>query len=195
MKANRIFLSVSLFTFILLMVLNHRSISTYKTWEIRNHKYSIARGIVSPDSAICKDIFEIGKLSPNMSKMVELGVGILKTRKKKRRFLYEYFYDIIGYAQPHMAMTTAKGRGLNGTNVAVKKQWRFQQVDGQLPHLACGLREYDGKDVATCTRLRAKAGKTTHIMYIGDSRIRQHVEVLLDHIRDLDLVITTHKVI
>lgn len=56
-----------------------------------------------------------------MTKMVELGVGILKTRKKKRRFLYEYFYDIIGYAQPHMAMPTAKGRGLNGTNVAVKK--------------------------------------------------------------------------
>ncbi|XP_047477246.1 uncharacterized protein LOC125030922 isoform X2 [Penaeus chinensis] len=73
------------------------------------------------------------------------------------------------------------------------QQWRLQQVGGRLPHLACSLREYSGKDIGTCVGLRAKAGKTTHIMYIGDSRIRQHIEVLLDHMRDLDFIITTYQ--
>lgn len=76
----------------------------------------------------------------------------------------------------------------------LSQQWRLQQVGGRLPHLACGLREYSGKDIGRCVRLRAKAGKTTHIMYIGDSRIRQHIEVLLDHMRDLDFIITTYQV-
>lgn len=56
-----------------------------------------------------------------MSEMVDLGVSVISHRKKERRFLHHYFYDIIGYAQPHMAMTTAEGRGLNGTNIAVNK--------------------------------------------------------------------------
>lgn len=121
MKAPRVFLIVSLFTSILIMVLNYQSISIYERWEIRNNEYAISYDKTTSDSAVCRDIFEIGKHSSNMSEMIDLGVSVISNRKKERRFLHHHFYDIIGYAQPHMAMTTVEGRGLNGTSVAVNK--------------------------------------------------------------------------
>lgn len=73
-------------------------------------------------------------------------------------------------------------------------KWRLEQTEGQLPHLACRLRQFTAEDVGRCVgRRRWRGSGTTHIAYVGDSRIRQHVEVLIDLLRDLQPRITTYK--
>ncbi|XP_066960884.1 uncharacterized protein [Macrobrachium rosenbergii] len=80
------------------------------------------------------------------------------------------------------------------TNILIDpstQKWRLSQVGGQLPHLPCRLREYVADDVTRC--LGSRSRNQTHILYVGDSRIRQHVEVMIDLLRDLQLRITTYK--
>lgn len=81
-----------------------------------------------------------------------------------------------------------------GHFVSFIQTWRLQQTKGQLPHLACRLRELRDEDIRICVQRRRETVGSTHIAYVGDSRVRQHVEVLLDHIRHLQPKITTHLV-
>lgn len=70
------------------------------------------------------------------------------------------------------------------------QEWRLEQVGGLLAHLPCRLREYGAREVAECVSLRPRT--PTRLVYIGDSRIRQHAEVLLDLLRPLNPTVTTN---
>ncbi|KAF2360330.1 SGNH hydrolase-type esterase domain [Trinorchestia longiramus] len=70
---------------------------------------------------------------------------------------------------------------------------RLKQLNGQLPHLPCRLREYSSAELRQCVVNRRKHGKATHAFFVGDSRIRQFVEVFLDVFRDLKFRIATFE--
>ncbi|KAG7161062.1 N-acetylneuraminate 9-O-acetyltransferase-like 2, partial [Homarus americanus] len=142
----------------------------------------------------CRDIFEIGSRSKKMSNMTDLLVKVISRKKKKREFLPELFYEVAAQESPSMIRDHVHdGSGLQGTNLTLAKEWRFEQAKGQLPYLACQMREFRAEDLHTCVRRRSEVLGSTHITYVGDSRVRQHVEVLLDLIRDLQPKITTHQ--
>ncbi|KAK7082622.1 hypothetical protein SK128_025547 [Halocaridina rubra] len=144
---------------------------------------------------VCRDIFEIGLRCKNMSEITDVGIRIISRAKKKKRFLRSLYYEVLGYEAPHMVQKASPGLGDSGTNITILKTWRFQQAHGQFSHMPCRLREYGPDEVRECTNKRKEInGRMTHLLYIGDSRIRQHVEVMLDLLRDLDLRITTYKV-
>ncbi|XP_042236035.1 uncharacterized protein LOC121875529 [Homarus americanus] len=143
----------------------------------------------------CRDIFEIGSRSKKMSNMTDLLVKVISRKKKKREFLPELFYEVAAQESPSMIRDHVHdGSGLQGTNLTLAKEWRFEQAKGQLPYLACQMREFRAEDLHTCVRRRSEVLGSTHITYVGDSRVRQHVEVLLDLIRDLQPKITTHQI-
>ncbi|KAK7067381.1 hypothetical protein SK128_008879 [Halocaridina rubra] len=144
---------------------------------------------------VCKDIFEIGDRRKNMSKMTDLCIRVIsKAKKKKKTFLRSLYYEVLAYESPSMVRKTSSGNGISGSNVTIADEWRFQQARGQFSHMPCRLRDYSAREVEHCVAQRRKTSKgRTHLLYIGDSRIRQHVEVMLDHLRDLDLKITTYK--
>nr|XP_045604389.1 uncharacterized protein LOC123762114 [Procambarus clarkii] len=144
------------------------------------------------DGGVCTDIFEIGERAENMSSMMELAVRVIRKKRKMKMFAPFTFYEIVSYEMPSMVREVADGSGLNHSNVTLTQTWRLQQTKGQLPHLACRLRELRDEDIRICVQRRRETVGSTHIAYVGDSRVRQHVEVLLDHIRHLQPKITTH---
>nr|XP_053642021.1 uncharacterized protein LOC128695433 isoform X2 [Cherax quadricarinatus] len=144
------------------------------------------------DNRVCRDIFEIGRRSKNMSSMIDLAVKLIKRKREKKLFMPQVFYEIVGYESPSMIRKVTDGSGLQHTNFTISKTWRFQQTQGQLPHLACRMREMQAEDLRMCVARRHESVGSTHIAYVGDSRIRQHLEVLLDLIRSLQPRITTH---
>lgn len=144
------------------------------------------------DNRVCRDIFEIGRRSKNMSSMIDLAVKLIKRKREKKLFMPQVFYEIVGYESPSMIRKVTDGSGLQYTNFTISKTWRFQQTQGQLPHLACRMREMQAEDLRMCVARRHESVGSTHIAYVGDSRIRQHLEVLLDLIRSLQPRITTH---
>ena len=70
----------------------------------------------------------------------------------------------------------------------------MKRVGGQFPHLTCRLRQYSNERMRQCVFYRAKKRKRTHLLFMGDSRIRQLAEVFLDAFRDLNFTVHTHEV-
>ncbi|XP_068239441.1 uncharacterized protein [Palaemon carinicauda] len=163
-----------------------------KPTEIEPNDSRVCRG--GDHSAICRDVFEIQSNRSNymgLSEIATLAQTAIAHAKKDSSFLRDLYYGILGYDNPSMVIKgISNARSYGGTNFTVKEKWRLSQVSGHLPHMSCRLREYIAEDVRKCT---IRKNRKTHILYIGDSRIRQHVEVMIDLLRDLHLKITTYE--
>ncbi|KAK3876561.1 hypothetical protein Pcinc_018657 [Petrolisthes cinctipes] len=147
--------------------------------------HTIGRGV-------CRDSFEIGKTSTNMTEFMDMAVNLIRDKKDLKEYMSSVYYDVIGYSSPHMVHilngTSAVG-GVAGTNVSIVQEWRLEQVEGRLAHLPCRLKMFGAREVEKCVARRPR--NITRITYIGDSRIRLHVEVLLDLLRPLNPTVTT----
>ncbi|XP_050733146.1 uncharacterized protein LOC127006835 [Eriocheir sinensis] len=145
------------------------------------------------NDSVCRDVFEIRKTSPNMTEWMTNAVKVIRAKKRKRRFIPSLFYEVVGQESPAMTARVNDSSGHLGSNLTVAKEWRLDLAGGYLPHLSCHLRKFDAPEVDRCVRARGRAGKTTKVTYVGDSRIRLHVELLIDLLRDLRPKITTYK--
>ncbi|XP_045122259.1 uncharacterized protein LOC123510873 [Portunus trituberculatus] len=165
----------------------------HQTYQTRPREPGLEGNKTSEMSNVCRDVFEIGKASRNMTEWMADAVDVIRDRKTKKLFVPSVYYEYLGYDSPSMVNVVNDSTGLLGTNVTLAKEWRMEQSDGHLPHLSCRLRNFDAPEVDRCVRARRNAGKRTWITYIGDSRIRFHVEVLIDLLRDLRPKIITYK--
>ena len=72
---------------------------------------------------------------------------------------------------------------------------RFEMLKGKIPYLNCPLREYEEKTIAECVKIKLNNSESFHITFIGDSRVRNLMEVLLEVMASFQLTITTSKVV
>ncbi|KAK4300681.1 hypothetical protein Pmani_027134 [Petrolisthes manimaculis] len=150
--------------------------------------HTIGRGV-------CRDLFEIGKTSTNMTEFMVMAVNFIRDTKELKEYMLNVYYDVIGYSSPHMVRIlngSSAASGVAGTNVSIVQGWRLEQlVEGRLAHLSCRLRMFGAREVEKCMARRPR--NITRITYIGDSRIRMHVEMLLDLLRPLNPTVTTSE--
>ncbi|RXG55785.1 hypothetical protein Avbf_16020, partial [Armadillidium vulgare] len=69
----------------------------------------------------------------------------------------------------------------------------LDKFEWELPYLPCRLLKYRAKDFGICERRRFEKGKTIYLSFVGDSRIRYHLETLLDILRPFNLSIQTFE--
>ena len=76
------------------------------------------------------------------------------------------------------------------------QKWRLEELKGQLPYVSCKMRQYNSSDIKICLdkRKNDKNFNGMRISYIGDSRIRQHLEILIDLVKPLNPKIQTSEV-
>lgn len=75
-------------------------------------------------SSVCRDVFEIQKLSPNMTEWMTNAVKVIRSRKRRKQFIPSLFYEAMGVDSPAMTAKVNDSSGVMGSNLTIAKVGR-----------------------------------------------------------------------
>lgn len=132
---NKTFTLVTLVTLIFIFVTSLNLLTEAQregTRQTRPGKPAPEENKTSEMSNVCRDVFEIGKASPNMTTWMADAVDVIRERKSKKQFMPGVYYEYLGYESPSMVNIVNDSSGLMGTNVTMAKVRKVGMRQGEV---------------------------------------------------------------
>ena len=73
------------------------------------------------NSNVCRDIFEIGKVSSNMTEWMTNAVKVIGAYKRIKKFIPNWYYEMVGFESPSMIRQVNDSSGILGSNITIAK--------------------------------------------------------------------------